>query len=906
MRGLTTLCANKRLARRLRLRHTQEQLRRGQRAWESPDILPWQAWLLRLWEARADTKEVLLSDRQANVLWQQVIEGSAHKHSLLQASAVAAQAAAAWQRLQQYRVPIFPDGTALNKDTAAFRDWSDTFRSICRRNNWIDHASLVDTLLPGIAGARDIGAGELVLAGFDRLTPEQALLCEALRNSGVTVRVDPINDRNESAQVADFADIDEEIRAAAIWARQCIEADPACVVGIIAPDLRRLRTRLHRILEDTLAPGNLYYPNADITLPFSISTGQPLADYPLIHVIFSLLSLGGKMPLNLDNLGVLLRTPFIRGHQTEYSQRALLDERLRSRGQLTISWDDLAHLIGSKTPGVPILGGILRELRILIEELPARQSPEAWAAGFTRFLEVLGWPGDRPLDSAEYQQAQAWNAALDKLVSLRVVRAQMTRAEALAHLRRIAEDSFQPETAETPIQVLDPQGAAAMAFDGIWMLGLSEEAWPPRHRPNPFIPIALQKQYGMPGADAELALEQAEALQAALVRSTPHIILSHARNEADRPLLASPLLQGLEPAPEIQMPPAGSANTSVLGEPAAQPFLATTYDQVIFRSRTAATLETIVDSIAPPVAGDQRGGTALFRDQSQCPFRAFARHRLQARQPEQADIGLDAKARGILLHRLMENAWSRLQNQETLTAMTDEQRKTLAETLARDVIRESRKYNPLFLNERFAAMERARLARILDEWLQLELQRAPFSVVDMEAEMHGAIAGVEFSARLDRVDELEDGRRVIIDYKSGQASANAWSGERPREPQLPLYAVSYPEPVAALAYARLKRGKDFGFHGLADAEGILPNTMAFAQDRLAKKLLDGADQPEASPEWDELFNRWRDVLENLADEFSRGVASVTPQPRACDWCEQQPFCRIHEVNAQLTEQERDD
>ena len=899
MREQTIICANARLAHRLRLRHAQEQLRLGNRAWESPDILPWQAWLLRLRDRGRKDREMLLTGEQERALWHQVIEGSVYRDRLLQTSSVAAQAAAAWQRLKQHRVPIFPEGITLNEDAVAFKTWADEFRSICRRNNWIDQASMVDSPLADTAAGPDAYGAELVLAGFDRFTPQQSRLFEVLGRSGVGVELYPAEDRNQLMKIAEFADINEEIRAAAVWARRRIEANAGAAVGIITPDLRRLRTRIHHILEDVLAPGNLCYRNAGRPLPFSISAGQPLADYPLINVIFSLLALG-KAPPALDVLGVVMRTPFIKGHEREYPGRALLDEKLRSRGQPAISWNDLLYLAGRNSQAVPILAGMMQDIRSLLAELPVRQSPESWAAGFSRSLEILGWPGDRTPDSGEYQQVQAWNAALDKLVSLRVIKPQMTRTEALADLRRIAEGTgFQPESVETPVQVLDPHGAAAMAFDSIWMLGLSEDAWPPRPRPNPFIPIALQKQYGIPGADSDQALEQAGALQEALVRSTPHIILSHARNDADRPLLVSPLLRGMLPGPGTETPAqVEPAPTTAPGDPGEQPSRLVTYSQAIFETGTTESLELISDGAAPPVAGGQRGGAALFRDQSACPFRAFAMHRLGARKPEQVDIGPDARARGTLLHRLMEQAWSRLQSREELAAMTRREREDFSGVLARDLTREARKDNPLFYSERFAAMERARLARILHEWLELELRREPFSVDGTEAEIRGVIAGVEFAARLDRIDVLADGRRVIIDYKSGRAGANAWTGDRPHEPQLPLYAVTHHEPVAAVAYARLRRGKDFGFDGLAEAAEILPGIPAFERDRRANRLLAGPRKDETSPGWEELLLRWRDVLESLADEFRRGVATVTPQRGACDWCEQQPLCRIHEVNAQ--------
>ncbi|MXW48900.1 MAG: hypothetical protein F4Z84_01475, partial [Gammaproteobacteria bacterium] len=619
-----------------------------------------------------------------------------------------------------------------------------------------------------------------------------------------------------STQVLDFADPDEEIRAAAVWARRCIEEEDGITVGIITPDLRRLRTRIRYIFEDVLAPGNLRYRDAAAPLPFSISVGQPLAEYPLINGIFPILGLN-RAPLAMDTLGFLLRTPFIKGHDEERTGRALLDETLRSRKQTAFDWDDLLYLAGAagdKGQPIPVMTAILQEIFPVLAELPARQSPEAWTDSFNRLLEIFGWPGERSLDSTEYQQVQSWHSVLDSLVSLRLVNPVMSRADALSQLRRIAGGTgFQPKTAETPIQVLDPQGAAAMVFDRVWMLGLTEEAWPPRPRPNPFVPISLQKKYGMPGADADSNLQQAGNLQTALVRATPEIILSHARYEEDRPLLASPLLANPESSAGARTPARRNPMNKPVHNNAAEPgSQAENYAQVVFAVRK---IESITDTAAPPVTGLHSGGVSLFRDQSQCPFRAFARHRLHSRQLEQADIGLDAMQRGNLLHELMEKTWSRLESREQLAAMNREEREDLAKTLVTGLVAEYRKHYPLVFSKRFAAIEGKRLAQVLVEWLELELQRAPFEVANVEEDARLVIGDVEFSVRLHRVSALSDGRRVIIDYKGGQASINAWAGDRPDEPQMPLYAVTHPEPVAAVAFARLKRGSDFGFAGLA-------------------------------------------------------------------------------------------
>src|SRR5258706_6981574 len=80
-----------------------------------------------------------------------------------------------------------------------------------------------------------------------------------------------------------------------------------------------------------------------------------------------------------------------------------------------------------------------------------------------------------------------------------------------------------------------------------------------------------------------------------------------------------------------------------------------------------------------------------------------------------------------------------------------------------------------------------------------EKQRPPCSVVSTEERRRIVFSGVTFDARIDRMDRLESGGHAIVDYKTGggNLTAKRWQGERPDEPQLPLYAVSAKEEITA-------------------------------------------------------------------------------------------------------------
>ena len=84
--------------------------------------------------------------------------------------------------------------------------------------------------------------------------------------------------------------------------------------------------------------------------------------------------------------------------------------------------------------------------------------------------------------------------------------------------------------------------------------------------------------------------------------------------------------------------------------------------------------------------------------------------------------------------------------------------------------------------------KRVRLTRLVTEWLEFERERVEFSVARTELDVSRSIAGLTLKLRLDRIDRLNDGSLLVIDYKSGNVSSKLWEMPRPEDVQLPLYA----------------------------------------------------------------------------------------------------------------------
>jgi hypothetical protein len=158
-----------------------------------------------------------------------------------------------------------------------------------------------------------------------------------------------------------------------------------------------------------------------------------------------------------------------------------------------------------------------------------------------------------------------------------------------------------------------------------------------------------------------------------------------------------------------------------------------------------------------------------------------------------------------------------------------------------------------------------------------------------------AFSGIRLDLRLDRVDRFADGTHALIDYKTGEAKVGGWLGERPDDPQLPLYFLIEDVPVSTLAYARVRRGvrgREFGFEGVSALEGMMPDV--FPIETRARLRSQGYAF------WDVLTAEWETSLAGLVEGLMVGSAPVDPKYGGvtCARCDLQGVCRIAERGVQ--------
>ena len=156
--------------------------------------------------------------------------------------------------------------------------------------------------------------------------------------------------------------------------------------------------------------------------------------------------------------------------------------------------------------------------------------PSEWASAFAqaaaidrRLFERLSvTAGNARSQFDEYQALARWQELLAEFAALDRTVGRLAAAAALGKLERLARETiFQPEGGAPPVQVLGVLEANALTFDHLWIMGLTGEAWPPPSRPDPLLPIELQRAAGMPGASAAAELRASAATTGAIAAVGP-------------------------------------------------------------------------------------------------------------------------------------------------------------------------------------------------------------------------------------------------------------------------------------------------------------------------------------------------------------------------------------------------
>jgi len=862
----------------------------------SPKVFPVDIWIRQQWDKLAHAAHNaipavnILEPGHEQLVWQQIIRQSDSGTALLNLPATARAIQQTWSLINLWQITrdeLRPyaafRGAQAHDDLRAYMGWSDAFNQFCQKHQLITLVQLLEFFITLLEQNVVPLPEKVILIGFSAPPPIYLRLLDAIAKKTTHCQHYKAPDYSPQQRCEKFDDVETEFEAAARWAHNASQ-EAGSRIGIIIPELHRYRNTVQRIFSRIFHPDESRSLRARDNYRFTLSAGESLNNKPLIHAALQCLRRNQHTISTLESI-VFLRLPFLAGAEEEEVARGELEFRIRRDNPPFLNNTDLRYLAGQENSNhfAPMLVDMLLnfdQVRPVAAD-SHRATTLFWSECFERQLEALGWPGTRPLSNAEKNHLTSWQLVLASFQSLSAVFGDIGLDDALELLEQlVSASSSNPVSSDNPVQILSPTEAQGLQFTHCWITGMSEQSWPPRPSPSPFLPYALQKEKGIPDADVTSHSQAMNSLIQSFIASTDtEATLSYTLMDGDIEQKPAAIYrqQLLSAATEsVSHPEPGSAQAIPIKLPVCE-----TFDDPGF---------------FPLLPQEQiRGGSALLTDQAACPFRSFARHRLGARDVEPLVPGLSASAAGSLLHLALDLLWQKLQDQNTLSATDAATRDHIIDSVVSEAIRLTANRYRHTMTIRFCQLEHSRLKELLLQWLEEEEKRGSFKVLAREHDTVWEHGNLSLKLRIDRVDQVHDDELVLIDYKSAAKTAVDWEDPRPGNPQLMLYtlaveqAASLPiHQVSGTFFAQVNIEKT-AFNGLTAHEGIYPGASVGEQAGKRSGLSENAN-------WQELKKQWEASLGVLAEEFLAGRLVVDPKNTGtCDYCQIKPFCRVSEV-----------
>jgi ATP-dependent helicase/nuclease subunit B len=356
---------------------------------------------------------------------------------------------------------------------------------------------------------------------------------------------------------------------------------------------------------------------------------------------------------------------------------------------------------------------------------------------------------------------------------------RMTLPDFVAWVQEVLEAGhFAPPAASAAqVAILPFHSLVGRPFEAVVLPGCDEARLPASPDPAGMWTPAQRAALGLPTRE-ELQQETLHAWRHAL--QAPEVDVTwRSSDEKGEPILPSVLVQ------QLQLQGAGSA-----GEDARE-------------QRTVAVQPVVRPQPIAPQISIGRLSASAYEDLRRCPYRFFALRQLALQEPDEIDVDLDKRDFGNWLHKVLSAFHREL---AARPRATHAERAQLLDQAALAVQREMRLDEGEFLPFR-AGWPQARDGYLA--WLAKH-ESAEGAVFDeSEGEHERDVEGLALFGRIDRIDRLPGGRRMVMDYKTEGIAGTERRVKQPGEDtQLAFYAALLGDESLRAAYVNVgERGE---------------------------------------------------------------------------------------------------
>jgi ATP-dependent helicase/nuclease subunit B len=430
----------------------------------------------------------------------------------------------------------------------------------------------------------------------------------------------------------------------------------------------------------------------------------------------------------------------------------------------------------------PALQALLVDVNAWREKMQRTRSLPQWLAGLRTLLAASGqWTGlERDAAGAKVIAAlRLQEGAQAEFEQLPQAARRFSLAEFTAWVNDTLEaDSFVPEASlEEQVVILPFNQLLGRSFAALVLPGCDEVRLAPAPEPSGNWSAAQRRGLGLPAREqleAEVRAGWRHALQTPVCD-----VLWRRSDESGEPLLPSALVQALRLEAAAQSGDDPREPREIEARPTMRPL-----------------------AVGQALAVRQLSASA-YEDLRRCPYRFFSLRQLSLQEADEIDTEVDKRDFGNWLHQVLRRFHETLAESGTLRAGD---RYGLLEAAADEVTRSQRVDAGEFLPFA-AAWPQVRDGYL--SWLAAHEAKegAVFQRAESEHEME--LGSVKLVGRIDRIDRLDDGHAMVMDYKTEPRAASVDRVKQPGEDtQLAFYAALLADDTLRAAYVNVgERGK---------------------------------------------------------------------------------------------------
>ncbi|MAZ44109.1 MAG: hypothetical protein CMF48_02900 [Legionellales bacterium] len=773
-----------------------------------------------------------LNEYEENKLWESVIRRILPNMDVYDEQQIIHEIKSAHKIISTWDIPVSDiEVYANDQETGFLLEAIDKFKKDCEAQKYISSVDMMRVVIDRYSELPPhLKKMPVRIEGYDRIPP---LLKKVFPESIFTVSP---KKTDASVSQATFSTYHEEVNSCAHWCQSILDSNNNAKIGIICPNLNVDREKVYNTFVKVVSKNIMTSIGLKKIPAFSISGGVPLHDVPVIDHFHKLAKFLVRGQAQLSDIAELLLSPYFKLGLSQKQVYALIDD-LKALREDILKVDDFQRLLS------------IYNTENNAAVLSAAKSIEyntfyGFITSVENSLRILGWPGERVLDSQEYQALQEFKK-ISEFCGCLYDREKVTKSEAIEWLSfALKKIVFQEKSSNVNIHILGLLESSGMRFDYIWVLGLNNLSWPEKPSPNRFLPIAIQKRYETPKSSTELELKIAIEYMRRIESQAPNIIYSSSLEYNQEKCIESSLIDKYQKL-----------------------------DISFLRGEQLSGIKFLERSIDKFISnpGSFLGGPYALKRVVECPYQYHGYRRLGITDDKPKGVYLEPSERGDILHQILAAFWLSVKNHKSLMRISE---RSLSNLFDRHFSKSIAKYPSLKRFPRYIDQEKIRLWTIFTKLVKYDMQREPFEVIGVEKRIAVDLDNVRLNIVVDRVDKLNSGEIWIIDYKTGSFSPSKWRTENLRDLQLPIYA-SYLFDSDAISYMVVKPDK--------------VKHVGVCKENFPPSELQAIDLPLQ-------ISEWKDSIQTIFETVNSGDISVKPLDQAsCLYCSLKPLCRIREV-----------